>query len=383
MKNHRIHFICLTGGPCGGKTNFVARCFRELPARGIKVLMVPEAATHLISNMNISPATVGMKNFQEMIVRTQLLFEKVAREAAEQETGDVVVLCDRGLMDNLVYLSEETETGDITKEAKETYSKILRKVTRWKEPLKDGLFRYEAVIHIVSAADGAERFYNLDNEARSETVEQARKMDRSFAFAYWTHPNLYILDNSTNFEEKMKRGMQMVYDVLGIPAPIEREHKFLLNKVMPWEIQFPHVDFKITQTYLRSSNPDIERRVRRRESDDGTIFFYTEKRTITMFERIENERIIDEKEYMTLLMEKDPEKKEIRKTRTCFLFSHQRFELDNFAEDDQYSMLEIEMLDNEQQVVFPDSIQQKLVREVTEEADFRNSSIAERGGRLV
>lgn len=383
MRNNHIHFICLTGGPCGGKTNLVARCFRDLPARGIKIIMVPEAATHLISSMNISPAAINPMIFQEMIVQTQLLFEKVAKEAAEQAVGEVVVLCDRGLMDNLVYLNQKNDTGEITKEAKDKYSELLRKVTGWNNPLMDGLLRYEAVIHVLSAADGAERFYNLDNEARSETVEQARAMDRSFAYAYWSHPNLYILDNSTNFEEKLKRGMQMIYDVLGIPAPIEKEHKFLLHRIMPWEIQVPHSDFKITQTYLRSSNPDIERRVRRRESEEGTIFFYTEKRSITMFERIENERIIDEKEYMTLLLERDPEKREIRKTRTCFLFSHQRFELDNFDEEDQYSMLELEILGKAQKINLPDFIKQKMVREVTEEPAFRNSAIAARGGKLV
>lgn len=38
--------------------------------------------------------------------------------------------------------------------------------------------RYDAVIHLVSAANGAEEFYDIDNNpARWETVEIAKKLD--------------------------------------------------------------------------------------------------------------------------------------------------------------------------------------------------------------
>ena len=33
--------------------------------------------------------------------------------------------------------------------------------------------RYDAVIHMISAADGAAEFYGYDNVARHETIEQA------------------------------------------------------------------------------------------------------------------------------------------------------------------------------------------------------------------
>jgi hypothetical protein len=33
--------------------------------------------------------------------------------------------------------------------------------------------RYDAVVHMVSAADGAPKYYDLANEARSETIEEA------------------------------------------------------------------------------------------------------------------------------------------------------------------------------------------------------------------
>ena len=56
--------------------------------------------------------------------------------------------------------------------------------------------RYEAVIHMVTAADGAEKFYSdASNEARYETVEEARALDRKLVNAYVGHPNFNIIDN--------------------------------------------------------------------------------------------------------------------------------------------------------------------------------------------
>ena len=38
---------------------------------------------------------------------------------------------------------------------------------------------YDMVVHMVTAADGKEEFYTLENnEARSETVEQAKELDK-------------------------------------------------------------------------------------------------------------------------------------------------------------------------------------------------------------
>lgn len=37
--------------------------------------------------------------------------------------------------------------------------------------------RYDAVLHMVSAAEGAEEFYNFSNEARYEDAESARQSD--------------------------------------------------------------------------------------------------------------------------------------------------------------------------------------------------------------
>ena len=43
-----IFRICLTGGPCAGKTTAIASIKQDLTQLGVKVLVVPEAATILM-----------------------------------------------------------------------------------------------------------------------------------------------------------------------------------------------------------------------------------------------------------------------------------------------------------------------------------------------
>ncbi len=65
-----------------------------------------------------------------------------------------VVLCDRGTCDPMAYVSAEQ------------WQVILDQEGWNSNTLRD--FRYDAVIHLVTAADGAEKFYSLDNKARYE-----------------------------------------------------------------------------------------------------------------------------------------------------------------------------------------------------------------------
>lgn len=46
--SHPIFRICLTGGPCAGKTTALSTLTQVLTQRGYRVLQVPEAATMLM-----------------------------------------------------------------------------------------------------------------------------------------------------------------------------------------------------------------------------------------------------------------------------------------------------------------------------------------------
>lgn len=75
---------------------------------------------------------------------------------AKNENLPSVVLCDRGLVDGSAYVSEEL------------WSAVMDEVGMSNTQLRDK--RYDGIIHMVTAADGAESFYNKTNEARYENA---------------------------------------------------------------------------------------------------------------------------------------------------------------------------------------------------------------------
>ena len=89
---------------------------------------------------------------------------------------------------------------------------------------------YDAVIHMVTAADGAEKFYTLENNAsRTETPEQARDIDKKLIKAWTGHRHLRIIYNSTDFDGKINRVYDAINQIVGIPDRLEIEKKFLVE----------------------------------------------------------------------------------------------------------------------------------------------------------
>jgi hypothetical protein len=99
---------------------------------------------------------------------------------------------------------------------------------------------------LVTAADGAEKFYDsATNEARYETIEEAREKDYRLREAYMTHPKWYLIDNQVEtFESKMIMTKAAVHHALQRPIGDWFEGKFLIkheqNKQFPLDIsKFP------------------------------------------------------------------------------------------------------------------------------------------------
>ncbi len=70
--------------------------------------------------------------------------------------------------------------------------------------------RYDAVIHMVTAADGAQKFYaSLSNEARYESIDQAVSKDKKLREAYMGHKQWIMIDNEhPSFESKINNAKQ-------------------------------------------------------------------------------------------------------------------------------------------------------------------------------
>ena len=65
--------------------------------------------------------------------------------------------------------------------------------------------RYDAVVHMMTAADGAEEYYaSISNEARYESVEEAIEKDKKLREAYMGHKRWVLIDNNVkNFQQKI------------------------------------------------------------------------------------------------------------------------------------------------------------------------------------
>ena len=329
--------IVITGGPCAGKTtamNWIQHAFTE---RGYDVLFVPETATELITG-GVAPWTCRTNSdYQHCHMRFQLEKEKVFEQAARVMKKDkVLIVCDRAALDNKVYMDEET------------FRSVLQSVHASEVELRD---QYDAVFHLVTAAKGAEEFYTTaNNTARTETVEEAAAMDDKFIAAWTGHPHLRVIDNSTDFEDKMKRLIAEIASFLGEPGPFEIERKFL--------IEYPDIEMldslpncekvEIIQTYLKVNEME-EVRVRQRGSQGHYIYYQTRKRRVSEYKRIELERRISKDEYLNLIMNADTSLGRIRKDRYCLTYNNQSFQIDvyPFWKDRAIAEIELQHVDHQ------------------------------------
>lgn len=91
--------------------------------------------------------------------------------------------------------------------------------------------RYDAVIHLVTAADGAEKYYTLENNvARYEDAPTAIRVDQSLQNAWRGHPHHIIIDNSApSFEQKVQKTINAVEKFVGVPVSATYYRKFLVE----------------------------------------------------------------------------------------------------------------------------------------------------------
>lgn len=354
--------IVITGGPCAGKTTAMSWLQNHFTDLGYHVIFIPECATELI-NAGISGMTCkNLVSFQTALMTLQLQREEIYEKAAKTiKNNKVLIVCDRGMMDSKAYLSDLE------------FATVTNSLNKNEVELRDN---YDAVFHLVTAAKGAETFYTTENNtARSESIEEAIEADNKLINAWTGHPHFRVIDNSSNFEDKMKRLLKEISHFLGEPEPYEIERKFL--------IEFPDISWleknknckklEIIQTYL-NSNEDEEVRVRQRGYNGSYIYTQTTKRNVNDIKRVEIEKRLTKDEYINLLMNADTSKHPIRKTRYCLMYKNQYFEIDIYPFWNDKAIVEIELDDENKKIEFPKQL--KAIKEVTNDKNYRNSELA-------
>lgn len=363
-----IKKIVLTGGPCAGKTTALSSIEEHLTEKGYTVFVVNESATELIKS-GIRIKNVGLMNFQKLILKHQLEKEKIYDEAAKliSKNKNVVIIYDRGLLDNKAYIGQKN------------FDNLLKNLGLNEIDLMD---RYDMVIHLVSAADGKEEYYTLsNNNARTETLKEAKETDKKTINAWLGHNNLTIIDNSTNFDEKIKRTLDTINNLLGEPTSLRYQRKFLvdLNKS---KFNFNcdnSTKIDIVQTYL--GNLTYEKRLRRRIYNGIETYFLTvQLPSNNSTKKIITNQKINKKEYDKLYMT-DNEKYEISKIRYTFTQNKQYFKLDIFNDFNNFAILEIDVKNKNEIINIPDNI--KIIKEVTNDKNFDNYNIAKNNNLKV
>ena len=356
-----IPVVVVSGGPCGGKSTFLVRVRELLERYNIYPLIISETATELIT-AGATPKALGLQRFQEQLFLYTLSRESHYLEIAQQmNERQVVILCDRGVFDCAAYMG------------KDEYTEMIEHFGYSPSEL---MSRYDLVIHLVTAASGAEDFYTLSNNAaRTETPEEARSLDTRTQLAWLGHPHHMIVDNSTDFPAKIMRGLRSLSRILNMPEPTEIERKFRILNFVPTFIPEDAVTIAISQDYLTAIGSK-ERRLRKRMHDGETRFFYTEKSaTDEPSTRIEREREITETEYLSLMEERDESLHTIQKTRYVFPFSGKLFELDIFeGRHEGLILLEVELQHIHDPITFPPNWE---MTEVTEDQAYKNRALAE------
>jgi CYTH domain-containing protein len=282
---------------------------------------------------------------------------------AEVCTKPVLIVCDRGTMDISAYISPE-EWEEITQMAGTNTNALFE--------------RYDAVLHLVSAADGAEQYYTTATnatryeQANEEGLRIARELDKKVIKAWTGHPHLRVINNHDDFEKKLNRVLKEISKVVGLPQPVQEERIFRVRIIG----DIPECsESLITQTYL-VAEPGCEVRLRRREWSGGKVVnVHRSKKRISDTEIIETERNVDNNLYEQMLQQADPYRATIRKTRRSFIWRGQFFQVDTFHEPiNNLVLLETKGVAQQESVNFPPFL--RVIEDVTGNPQYYNYNIA-------
>ena len=358
----RIIKIVLTGGPCGGKSRAIRFVEAELKKRGTEVLTAPETASELFAQGK-SPQKNGSYQFHRELFSIQLSREKeLEQKAASLPGSKTVILLDRGLLDSMAY----TDYAD--------FERYCAEFSQSEEKLRNS---YDAVFHLVTAAKGAEEFYNADGAIRIEAPDLARRLDSKLLSVWAGTPHLRVIDNSTDFDGKLKRLFNEVMGVVGDPEPIEIERKFLIEMPELSALEGMEACRRVTieQAYFLTK-AEGKFRIRKRGSGEQAVYIKTVKKKLNEMSRIEIEEEIPREEYDSLISERNGMFGIIAKDRYCFVSGSQYFELDVFPFWTDRAILELELLSEEQGFTLPDFV--KPIKEVTNDKNYKNSVLSQK-----
>lgn len=208
-----IHQVVLTGGPVGGKATLAARLRTVLRQRGYDVVIAPSVVA-LLGNAGVEIPAEGapLLEFETAVFQLQLALETSFKRAAGAGAngGKVVVLYDRGILDPAAFVPREQ------------WAALASMAPRIERPLD----WYTAVVHLVTAADGAPEAFDAAHRGASKASRQASRnlaltIDRAVGELQASHPSYVRIENRPggSFEDKLRRAVEAVLSRLEPAGP--------------------------------------------------------------------------------------------------------------------------------------------------------------------
>lgn len=366
-----IYLVCLTGGPCAGKTSAMNYLKEKLTPKYV-VFFAPELASlTVLAGVKIKPSLFTKDEhiyLTKSIIEMQMNMEDFYLQMAALQKKDVIVITDRGCVDNLAYCTPEVRAKSM-------------ETGGWNyEDIRDK--RYDGVVHLVTAADGAPQHYTLaNNKARSESPEVAIKLDKLIQSLWNGHPSFILVSNhpGQNFQEKMDKTFESICKIVNDPVTPTAVRKYLLRSVFQPDL-LPEGVFSETYVekidFLTTEDPEkYQHWVKTRHLKTKTYEAYSYFKRVTepkTGEKIQYRKNIDSRHYDDYLRHVDPDKHTIYKEVVHFIYNNQTYAVETFQQEKSKNLTSILVSHGDGEL--PDFI--SIYQEITGSKRFKTASIA-------
>lgn len=324
-----VYRFVLTGGPCAGKSTAIQEVADRLRSLGYQVYTVPELATIFhYSGVNFPVNEEALQPvWEQSKIQAQIDMEAAYTKFAEAGSAisgkPSVILCDRGAMDTRAYMSA---TG---------WGNLLAMIGLSEVDIRDN--RYDAVCHMVTAANGAVDFYtNSNNMARRETVDEAIALDKRTSSAWVGHPRFHIVDNenSADFRHKVVRVSSFFSGFLDAPIPHVSCRRYLVK--ITGELPDNAVECELKSTFLSEAESSVESNdiVLRARGQNGKFTYSLSlmRRNQDGREVITTAKSLSHSQYTVMESQQDHSLETILRTRRSFEWKDSYFELDTWTQ---------------------------------------------------
>lgn len=358
-----VSIYVLTGGPVAGKSSLEVPVTETLLCRNYDVIWIKETVTEVImSGLKPVGGITSTSVFQKTVFQMQFFKEELYRKLERSSNRRLIIICDRGLPDARAYITDEEWEEILTSEGTSNVEIFAR---------------YKAIIHMVTAANGAEEAFEksrADNPARSkdETKDVAIALDEKIKEAYLGHKEIYYIGNETDFEGKKRKAIHVLLSCLGEPIPSQHQEKLIVKKPsIEYLLKKKAQKRSIIQIYLKSNGKE-ERRLRMMGDGNNFVYYLTRKGICNYNDY--QEKSISKDVYDTLMLEMDTSRHPIIKDRWYFSEGDTYYNLDIYPNWEHYAVLEVRGAKDAIAFNIPNGI--KEIRNVTEDIRFANYSLS-------